>query len=56
MVTLTQQMTKMREAQALKAQVDVVCQREAMIKERIEPWLEEEFTVTATIEVKLAQM
>jgi len=46
----------MRGAQALKAEVDVTHQKEAMLKERIQPWLEEAFTVTTKIEGKLAQM
>lgn len=44
----------MKEAQALKEQVDVACQKEAVLKVRIQPWLEEAFTVTATINGKLA--
>ena len=46
----------MREAQALKAQVDAAHQKEAMLKERIQPWLDEAFVVTANIEGKLAHM
>lgn len=56
MVALTQWLAKMREAQALKAQVDTSCQKEEVLKECIQPWLEESFTITAVIERKLAQM
>jgi len=56
MVTLSQQLAKMRETQALKEQVDTACQKEAVLKERIQPWLEEAFTVKTKIKGKLAQM
>jgi len=56
MVALTQQLAKMKEAQALKEQVDVVRQKEAVLKAYIHPYLKEAFTVTTMIEEKLAQM
>jgi len=46
----------MREAQVLKAQVDATRQKEVVIKECIPPWLEEAFTVSTSIEGKLAHM
>lgn len=46
----------MREAQALKAQVDDACQKEAVIKECIHPQFDEAFAVTTNIEGKLAHM
>jgi len=46
----------MKKAQALKEQVDVARQKEVVLKAHIQPWLEEAFTATATIEGKLAQM
>jgi len=46
----------LREAEALKEQVDVARQKEAVLKECIQPWLKEAFAVTAKIEGQLAQM
>jgi len=46
----------MREAQSLKEQVDAKCQKEVGLKPCIQPYLKEAFTVTTTIEGKLAQM
>jgi len=46
----------MREAQALKAQVDVAQQKETGLKEHIQPWLDEALVVSSNIEGKLAHM
>jgi len=46
-------LAKIRDAQALKEQVDVTCQKEAALKACIQAWLEEEFMIIATIKEKL---
>ncbi len=46
----------MREAETLKEQVDAARQKEALLKVRIQPWIDEAFTIMADIEGKLAQM
>jgi len=56
MITLTQHLTGMNEVEAVKEQVDVAHQKEAMLKARIQPWLKEAFLVTAKIGEKLTQM
>jgi len=40
----------MREAQALKEKVDAARQKEAMLKKRIQPWLDEAFMASSNIE------
>jgi len=50
MVAITQRLTKMKEAQALKAQVDTVRQKEEVLKEHIQCWLDEAFMVSIAIE------
>jgi len=49
-IAITQFLAKMREAQALKLQTDTTGQKEAVIKEFIQPWLDEAFEVSTTIE------
>lgn len=39
MVTITQRLAKMREAQVLKAQMDVARKKEAKLKDRIQTWI-----------------
>ena len=56
MVAIMQQLAKMREAQALQAQVDAMRQKEAGLKERIQPWIDEAFAVSTTIEGNIAHM
>lgn len=46
----------MREAQVLKAQIDAARQKEAILKECIQPWLDEAFAVSTNIEGNLAHM
>jgi len=46
----------MKEAQALKAQVDAVRQQEEVLKECIQPWLDEAFSISTMIEGKIAHM
>lgn len=36
--------------------MDVTRQKEALLKARIQPWIDEAFTITTEIEGKLAQM
>lgn len=55
-VAITQQLAKIKEAQVLKAQVDAVRQHEVVLKEHIQPWLDETFSVSTTIEGNLAHM
>lgn len=54
MVTITHCLAKMREAQVLKAQVYATWQKEEVLKECIQPWLDEAFAVSTNIEGKLA--
>jgi uncharacterized coiled-coil DUF342 family protein len=46
----------MQQAKALKEQVDAARHKEAVLKARVQPWIDEAFTITTTIEGKLAQM
>ena len=55
-VVLTQQLAKLQYAKALKEQVDVAQQKEAILKERIQPWLDEALTISIAIKGKLAHM
>lgn len=55
-VSITQRLAKMREAQALKIQVDASRQKETVIKECLQPWLDEAFVVSTAIECKVAHM
>ena len=40
----------------LKEQVDAARQKEALLKERVQPWIDEAFTITAEIEGKLLEL
>ena len=40
----------------LKAQVDTVQQQEAILKECIQPWLNEAFSISTTLEGKVVHM
>lgn len=55
-VTIMYRLAKMKEIRALKAQVDATRKKEAVLKERIQPWLDKSFLVSTTIEGKLAYM
>jgi len=55
-VILTQWITKMQQARALKEQMDATRQKEALLKVCVQPWINEVFTIMANIEGKLAQM
>ena len=46
----------MQQERALKEQVDVARQKEALLKVCIQPWINETFTITTYIEGKLAEM
>lgn len=55
-VAITQHLAKIREAQDLKIQADAARQKEAVIKAHLQPWLDEAFAVSTTIERKVAHM
>lgn len=46
----------MQQAKALKEQVDATRQKEAVLKARVQPWIDETFTITVDIEGNLAQI
>lgn len=56
MIAITQRLAKIQEARDMKIQADVARQKEAVIKVRLQPWLDEEFMVSTTIECKVAHM
>ena len=43
----------MQQAKALKEQVDATQHKEAIIKARVQPWIDEAFTITTNIKGKL---
>jgi len=53
-IILTQWLETMQQARALKEQVDATRQKETLFKVRIQPWIDEAFTITVDIEGKLA--
>lgn len=55
-VVLTQQLARLQQAKALKEQVDTVCQKEAVLKAHVQPWIDEAFLIMADIEGKLTLM
>ena len=55
-VVLTQQLARMQEAKALKEKVDIVRHKEAVLKARIHPWIDEAFMITKNIEGKHAHI
>ena len=55
-LALTQRLKQMQQAKALKEKVDAVRHKEAVLKARVQPWIDEEFVITALIEAKLVQM
>ena len=56
MVALTQRLAQMQQAKALKDQVDATQHKKDALKARIQPWIDEAFFITASIEAKLMQM
>ena len=46
----------MQEAKALKEQVDVTRHKEAVLKVHLQPWIDEAYTITTSIEGKLAEL
>jgi len=47
---------KKREVQDMKIQAEAMKQKEAVVKAHIQPWLDEAFAVSTTIEHKVAHM
>jgi len=56
MVALTQRLAQMKWAKAFKEQVDTTQHKEAVLKARVQPWIDEAFVIIASIEAKLGQM
>lgn len=46
----------MQEVNAFKEQVDVARHKEVVLKARLHPWIDEAYTITTSIEGKLAQL
>jgi len=46
----------MQQEKALKAQVDAAQHQEAVLKARLQLWIDEAYTITASIEAKLTQL
>lgn len=55
-VALTQRLARIQQVKALKEQVDAAQHKEAVLKARTQPWIDEAFIITTSIEDKLAQM
>jgi len=53
---LTQRLAKLKEAKQLKEQVDVVLHKEAVLRARLKPWLEEAYIVIGNVEGKLVTL
>jgi len=47
---------KLQQVKVLKEQVDVAQQKEAVLKVRVQPWIDEAFYINADIKGKLVQM
>jgi len=56
MVMVVECLAKMKEAQAMKIPIDAALQKEAVIKECLQPWINEALVVSTTIERKVAHM
>lgn len=52
-ITLEQFLAKLQEGMQLLAQVEVAQKKEALLKAKLEPWLEEYYQITTTIQDKL---
>lgn len=46
----------MQQAKALKEKVEAAQHKEVVLKANIQPWIDEAFVITTSIEAKLAQM
>lgn len=46
----------MQQEKVLKEQVDPTWHKEAVLKVRLQPWIDEAYTITASIEAKLVQL
>lgn len=55
-ITFTQGLEKLEEEKALKEHVYVAQCREAVLKARLGPWLDEAYVLTTTIEGKLVSL
>ena len=55
-VSLTQRLSRMQEAKALKEQVYAAWHKEAVLKACLQPWIYEAYAITTSIEVKLTQL
>lgn len=53
---LTQRLAKLHEAKQLKEEVDIVLHKEAVLKARLKPWLDEAYAVTWNIEGKFVTL
>lgn len=55
-VDLTQRFARMQEEKALKEQVDVTRHKEAVLKAFLQPWIDEAYTITTSIEGNLTKL
>lgn len=55
-VAIMQRLAKLQEAKVLKEKVDATQPKEAVLKTRLGPWLEEAYVLTTSIEGKLASL
>jgi len=55
-VALTQRLARMQQEKAVKEHVDVARHKEVVLKARVQPWIDEAFFITASIEAKLKQI
>lgn len=55
-MAVTQRLAWMQQAKALKEEVDAARHKEVVLKARVQPWIDEEFVITTSIEANLAQM
>ena len=56
MVALTRRLVQMQQAKAMKEQVNATQHKEAVLKARVQPWIDKAFTIKAEIEGKLTHM
>lgn len=56
MVSLTQRLTRIKKAKALKEQVDVARHKEAVLKACLQPWIDEVYMIKTSIEGKLVKL
>ena len=55
-VSLTQRIGQRQQEKALKEQVDATRHNETVLKARLQPWIDEAYTITASIEAKIMQL